>query len=310
MIKVPTVLILGAGASKPYGFPTGIELKNAIIDRLKDRTVEINWVEDLDDNDHVQEFVRKLNGSTRLSIDSFLNYHKDYEEIGKKAIADIISTRENRDKLLCPTDDNWYSYLAEFLCNCDFDDISDNKIGIISYKYDRSLESFLYNAIRSNYKEGESNKECAAKIQEIPIIHMYGRLDPLPWEYLNGRKYGEPCIGDDINDISKSIRLIQDATKEGIPKQADELIKDSKMVYFLGLDLRRKENIELLDLKNLLHKSVYGSAYGLEMSEIRLIERHINRYSAYANKQYRDSYRSTIKPEKSLSMIRTYGAFR
>jgi len=32
MIKEKTVLILGAGASKPYGFPTGEELRREIID--------------------------------------------------------------------------------------------------------------------------------------------------------------------------------------------------------------------------------------------------------------------------------------
>ena len=34
MIETPTVLILGAGASKPYDYPLGIDLKDKIIRRL------------------------------------------------------------------------------------------------------------------------------------------------------------------------------------------------------------------------------------------------------------------------------------
>ena len=37
MIERPTVLILGAGASKPYGFPTGEKLLRDIVDIFKHR---------------------------------------------------------------------------------------------------------------------------------------------------------------------------------------------------------------------------------------------------------------------------------
>jgi len=32
MITKPTVLVIGAGASKPYGFPTGQELRDYILE--------------------------------------------------------------------------------------------------------------------------------------------------------------------------------------------------------------------------------------------------------------------------------------
>jgi len=35
VIKKPTVLILGAGASSPYGFPTGLGLSQSIIANLR-----------------------------------------------------------------------------------------------------------------------------------------------------------------------------------------------------------------------------------------------------------------------------------
>ena len=48
MIETPTVLILGAGASKPYGYPIGSELKSRIISSLKGMVEADNgWVHDL-----------------------------------------------------------------------------------------------------------------------------------------------------------------------------------------------------------------------------------------------------------------------
>jgi hypothetical protein len=302
--------------SEPYGYPLGFELKDKII-RVWQRKL-FNWFEDLDiDVDIFGEFIRKFEGSTRTSIDSFLNYHKEeYAQIGKIAIANFLSNCENETKkpltkkdiiLSKYVEDDWYSYLADFLLNCEFDDITDNKLSIISYNYDRSLESFLYCALRFNYEEGESSEECASKIKEIPIVHMYGRLDPLPWETKGGRSYGQSGSSDELREISKNIKLIQEAKKEEIPKRADKLIKQAERVYFLGLDLRRIENLELLNLSNLEGKKIVGTAYGLESDEIAQIKRFMDKNS---NKPNIFSNNSIIKPEKSLSMIRKNMAFK
>jgi len=32
MLKKRTTMILGAGASRPYGYPTGVDLKNSLLD--------------------------------------------------------------------------------------------------------------------------------------------------------------------------------------------------------------------------------------------------------------------------------------
>ena len=123
-----------------------------------------NWLDELNfDIDFVEEFTRTFEESTRTSIDSFLNYHKkEFGTIGKIAIVDIISSCENRKNLLKPEDpspkeenDYWYNYLAEFIYKCEFDDITNNKLSIISYNYDRSLEQFLYESLKRDYKEGE-----------------------------------------------------------------------------------------------------------------------------------------------------------
>lgn len=314
MIETPTVLILGAGASKPYGYPLGIDLKNSILHKVREMYEnDTGWVDELEiDDGLIDGFIKRLYDSNRPSIDSFLNYQiESYAEIGKIAIVDVISNCENKKLFKNPIDknDNWYNYLIQFLFSCDFEDINNNKIGIITYNYDRSLESFLYNALRRDYKEGDSHEECAKKIKKIPIVHMYGRLDPLTWETRGGRGYGKSCSNDKLLEISKNIKLIQEAKKEEIPKRADELIKNANRVYFLGLDLRRIENLELLELSNLYQKDIIGTAFGLEMSERTQIKKFFDKYSDKYTGMIQDSG-ARIESEKSLSMIRKYMAFK
>jgi len=318
MIEVPTVLILGAGASQPYGYPLGIDLKNKIISRF-DRLQHhgTSYLDKLDlDVDLVREFIYNFRRSTRTSIDSFLNYHKDeYAEIGKIGIVEIISSCESPKKPITkeeilgkPIVDDWHQYLAEFIFNCDFDDINDNKLSIINYNYDRILEAFLYTSLRFNYKEGVSNAECASKIKKIPFIHMYGRLDPLPWEVKGGRAYGSPCSTDDILKISKNLRLIHEAAKEGIPKKADNLIAEAERVYFLGLDLRRQETLNQLDLTNLKHKEIVATAFGLEQSEITQIQRVMESNANISSPDPEDH--PIVGNMETLAMIRTHKAFQ
>jgi hypothetical protein len=46
------------------------------------------------------------------------------------------------------------------------------------FNYDRSLEHFLFTALK--YSSGKSDDECAGKLKTIPIIHLHGDLGALP----------------------------------------------------------------------------------------------------------------------------------
>ena len=140
-------------------------------------------------------------------------------------------------------DYNWYAYLLDkLLDDCDFNQIHKNKLSIISYNYDRSLETALFNAIIDSYEDAENIDDCKSELNGIPIVHMYGRLDPLPWESEDGREYGDLCSSEKLSGIAnKNIKLIQEARKEKIPSDANKLIKSAERVYFLGLDLTRRK---------------------------------------------------------------------
>jgi len=144
MINKATVLILGAGASCPYGFPTGLQLKAHICKALLgldtstyDVNREMTFVNDMElywalknlpletDPDHInylkhepdkvdseiKKFVRgfaeDLMLSPDASIDAFLEHHPDYEDIGHRAIASVLLPYETQASLFDSWLDKW-----------------------------------------------------------------------------------------------------------------------------------------------------------------------------------------------------------
>ena len=307
MIETPIVLILGAGASKPYGYPIGSDLKKIIINSLT--TMADNnsgWVNELGfSTDLVKEFISKFNMSRRPSIDSFLAKQKeDFAEIGKIAIVDAITKSEDCQKLEYPDEDDWYSYLVENLYECDdIDDISKN-INIISFNYDRSLETFLIKPLMGTYKELESISDCAAIVKKIPIVHVYGRLDPLPWEDKGiCRGYGENCSNVDLQKISKNIKLVHEAKDLGTIEKANELIKKSEKIYCLGLDLyKNRANIKLFKNSLFKDKELFTTVYGLQYAEI-------NHTMHFLNENFTSRHDKGDTNFKSLHSIRNCKPF-
>ena len=68
MVKGNVVLVLGAGASEPYGFPLGLELKNLVLNR--------SGIAGPDSNPYIQRthqrFRDALRASLNPSVDAFL----------------------------------------------------------------------------------------------------------------------------------------------------------------------------------------------------------------------------------------------
>src|SRR5262245_44114298 len=91
MISTQTVLVLGAGASAPYGFPLARGLRDAICssDRtgaaIREAVCGCGFAQTAFD-----AFVETLRWSGRSSVDWFLEDFPDFKEIGRVAIAATI----------------------------------------------------------------------------------------------------------------------------------------------------------------------------------------------------------------------------
>lgn len=295
MFETPTTLILGAGASAPYGYPVGSKLKEAIINTMEDSASAQGTYSNYTQKE-LLKFANELKLSRQPSIDSFLSNNEEYAHLGKIAIVDIISQCEYSDLIQNPTSlpkskkmdkkDDWYGYLIENLYGGDIEKIHEN-INIISYNYDRSLEALLFDPLKYSYSQLITDTQCAKILKKIPIIHLYGRLDPLPWEGENSRPYGIKCSRKRIMEISYNINLIYEAEQKGTVDNANDLIDQSDRVYFLGLDLdRNRNNIELLDLSLLENKKVFATVYDKKQGEIDRIRSFLNTKRNKANGLY------------------------
>ncbi len=111
MFEVETVIILGPGASMPYDFPSGKDLKFAISDALNRGVDMIRNGNDLLKTPLIYRAIREykfseqaiaffandLQTALQPSIDSFLEIYTDYIEMGKIAIAASLIPHESLD---------------------------------------------------------------------------------------------------------------------------------------------------------------------------------------------------------------------
>ena len=138
-------LVLGAGASKPYGYPLGFELKQRIIQYCISKPPDCALPKDLVHHQKILEDVaRRLDGSPALTIDHFLDEFRAYLEhtpdweLGqhtRMAVAAVLLRHEYRTEIM----DGWYNDLARHLSTRD----CRTPLRIITFNYDRSLEYML-----------------------------------------------------------------------------------------------------------------------------------------------------------------------
>jgi len=294
MIKKKTVLILGAGASKPFGFPLGKGLRDEIVDVYNPRKVpsdELKLLMDAvsscdiaSDPDIIEQFRRALFGSLQTSVDAFLEHRfKEFEVVGKRAIAATLLRyeqparlaymrgRDQYDKEFIP---NWHELLFDALTTeTSFEDFSKNQLSIVTFNYDRSLEFHLFDALQNSY--GKSDKECADKLNAIPIVHVHGSLGSLPWQQGSSGPqlgYGAKIGGDHVYLAAENIKIIpEDVIDTPEYEKARTLIHRAQVVYFLGFGYGAK-NLERLKLRALRRQSdtaLRGTGLGLSRDSIR-----------------------------------------
>lgn len=262
MIKEPTVFILGAGASKPFKFPTGIELVNAIrqnVTSQNDDTLRLYTANSIKPSE-LKKFAHALLYSGKDSIDQFLEHRTEFIEIGKLAIAQELIKYED-ESILFRTGD-WYRYIFGKL-NASFETFDENKISVVTFNYDRSFEQYLFTALKNSY--GKNDDECAEKIKNIPIIHVHGQLGKLPWQDKHGRVYKDQHLDlDACSAAAAGIKIIHEDEDYDAFRQAQVLLRRAKNIYFLGFGYN-KTNVKRLSLPR--DSSSKGTAFGLEDAE-------------------------------------------
>ncbi len=257
MITEPTVLILGAGVSYPYGYPLGRGLVEQIVSKLgAHRNASLLETAGLDP-DNIQAFRNALHLSDLLSIDVFLEHRPEFVNVGKHAISLVLLDCEQAGKLVETPERGRGIYqvlLSKLVAPAE--EFTENQLTIITYNYDRSLEHYLFTSLKNMHNR--SDQWTAEALASIPIVHVHGCLGPLPWQAKGGRPYraldpanNRPQAMAEIDVASRGILILSDE-HQPTPEfsRAFDAMQVAKKIYFLGFGYDNA-NVSRLQLERL-----------------------------------------------------------
>jgi hypothetical protein len=254
MIERPTVLILGAGASKPYGFPLGFELRDDVIRMHSRNAINFQLRQIGITPQQYDSFIGELLKSGYSSVDAFLEDRKQWLLVGKSCIAQSLLEYEasTAKKLFPPNQpkDHWYETLWAALKAESWQSFRKNNLTIVTFNYDRSIEFYLSRVIRDNYRVSE---EVAASLLRSFIIHVHGNLGTYKGLGEDGFKYAKRPDNDDVVAARKSIKIVHESnssTKEF--RKANHLLRNASTVIFVGFGFhpQNMSKMKIFDRRN------------------------------------------------------------
>jgi hypothetical protein len=252
MISIPTVIVLGAGASKAVKFPTNPELIDYICEHLKSgQTLNQTAIEAGFDSGRIENFRQLLYESHKDSIDSFLELQRGFLDIGRFAIATAISAAENHDTLMTNGRTSWYRSFLRALGNDSTDAYhSAMNLKILTFNYDRSLEHFIFTALNAS-AEPRRQAEVTAAVANLHFHHLHGSVGPLPSRSDQlPLKYGAQPNGHALIEISRNILLaheLRNSPNLSVPNSPAELTENAERVFFFGFAFHN-QNLSKLGL--------------------------------------------------------------
>ncbi len=265
MFEEPTVLIVGAGGSNPYSFPLGDGLIAGISDTLRDSGVFGECLSQLgftrEDKDRFRDVLKHSDMDT---IDQFLRNKSAFLNIGKATIALALIKHESLHSLYPgdkSIDDHWYKKLKELLGDSK-EEVRNNKLTIITFNYDRSLEHYLYTALSNKFDW--SDNEAAETVNKIPFIHVHGSLGALPWQHSddNSRPFENTIDTAHVRRAISSLKTISETSDQDAEYQAARMaINHSRHIFMIGCGYHH-DNLQRLGLTN-RRVQVIGTAVGI-----------------------------------------------
>ena len=272
LIEKRTVLVLGAGASAPYGLPVGKDLRDRIAGALAPGSLRFQQLKKFGFADEaIKAFVRDLPIAAGTTMDEFLELRPEFGDLGRAAIAQALIPCEGNEPVHRYEQKGpfWYK---EFLGNMAMsrDSSAHRNLAIVTFNYDRSLEEFLFTTYKASHSQAP--EEAAGWVKGLSIVHVYGWLAPLEWyDGACGIPYGAECTDHAIRQAMENIRIIDDEapTSPELAK-AQERLEDAEVIAFLGFGYN-DTNLQRLVVKKLEKngKLIVGTSQGLEADRIQ-----------------------------------------
>lgn len=288
-----TTLILGAGFSIPYGYPSG-----------KDLIKHIRDMRNIDGDRKINDMKQTIKYTKIRSIDSFLNAHKDFHSIGIEQIARVLYDTERTyiyrefDEIETEADFEKKDIIEVLLNKIEEEEF--HKFNIITFNYDRHLEWSFYMKLLFKYN-GDQRKAMVA-LGKLNIIHVHGSMIPFSKYKTDGTvlkkgqwvPYGIQTTHEDPKDIypkemyqklyldyaQQNIKTIY--TNDSMNEEIKTILQASTRVFFLGFAFEEK-NMALLGItpENVKYqipyfwsaRTVSGTCFGMEAIELNKIKR-------------------------------------
>ncbi len=273
MIRRRTVLILGAGASRPYNFPLGSQLVDQICEEiLAGRAGLITRLENsyAKQPGDAAEFARLLAGARPFSIDAFLEAKRRFNTIGKAAIADLLLRTEHPEALqAAKLEADWYRYLLSDVLvrrNPEHFQGQVRHLSIVTFNFDRSFERALFSTLENGFEITSDKARSLAT--ELDIHHVHGTLGEPDWLYPDrpgGNPYGVPDNGL-VAAVAKAVprmKIVSDEIPTSVIEDLQVVLQKAEFVYFIGFGFDDR-NLERLGIPGILSPTavVRGTSLG------------------------------------------------
>ncbi|MEI9895266.1 MAG: hypothetical protein WDN28_15585 [Chthoniobacter sp.] len=254
MIANKTTLIVGAGASVDLDYPTGVQLKDWIVDG---RGITNNYGDEgIADR---KKLTWRLKRSLIPSIDAFLaeEENADLRAWGVICIAAALLPCESLKKSAPP---QWLQMLFNAIRGRKTEQRQE-KLKIVTFNYDLSIEFFLFHAFLAAYKL--SSQEARKAFEEsVEVIHVYGHLGQI-MEFGGNREYGAPVETYTINDAKNNLVIIGRKPEDPLFTAAQAAIAEAEFIAILGFgyDETNVANLRMVDLTK--SKFILSTAYDM-----------------------------------------------
>jgi hypothetical protein len=284
MITKPTLFILGAGASIPYGFPSGADLRSQICQlTVGSGGVLMRNLSGLGiPMGDIYSFANSFMQSRLSSIDAFLSKRQEFSEIGKLVIAAILIPREASHVLDDFTNkEDWYFTLWNTLAGdaSSIEELGGNNVRIFTFNYDRSLERYLHTSIMDTFNV--SQQVALEALEYFEINHVYGSLGTYGVNddfHQNVRAYKPNLSKEAVRVAAACIKVIPESRAEDtIFDKSKEAFMWADHVCFLGFGFDRL-NVQRLGFREISENSltsdlpskIVTSLYDKKLGEIEL----------------------------------------
>jgi len=309
MITRRTVLVLGAGASEPYGFPVGASLARLISQQatqlgealqrgtghpLRDIALPmvLNGALDIV---QVRAFPKAFRESSCSTVDEFVEARGNHRFLTFVKLATVhVLTQHERMETLFPDAGNrpaelneevdWYRYLFGFLRTPSPTDFADNQLKVITFNFDRSFEYRLFLMVRASY--GLSAEDAGRLVAAIPVFHVHGALGGPRWlgeSRPDSRDYSPDPSSEQQVELMDRIRLVHEELPDSELEPAWRWLEEAQTIAFIGFGYHRLLLQRLRMVGREPHCPVYGSTFGFTDTERMRIER---RFEAGSERLY------------------------